>query len=296
MRIRCEKGKLDLSVTDSRLNGLTEHNGEDFLPGLRKVMSRLNIEQMTDEELPAITRSLCGFFGYGMAGLFERKLASVLPPDKAQCTLVLPGSMVLFDHLYHRCCHICLDGSKMPAIDHSRIYARMERPVLGKIQSYPQKEEYEDMVSKTKEMIRQGECIQTVVSTRFSAPFSGDPLVIYRRLRQVNPSPYMFYMRFPRITLLGSSPELLVRCNAGELTTAPIAGTRVRGANEAEDAALAQDLLNDPKERAEHVMLVDLGRNDLGRIAKAGSVVLDKFMQIEKFSHVMHITSYVKAL
>ncbi len=167
MRIRCEKGKLDLSVTDSRLNGLTEHNGEDFLPGLRKVMSRLNIEQMTDEELPAITRSLCGFFGYGMAGLFERKLASVLPPDKAQCTLVLPGSMVLFDHLYHRCCHICLDGSKMPAIDHSRIYARMERPVLGKIQSYPQKEEYEDMVSKTKEMIRQGECIQTVVSTRF---------------------------------------------------------------------------------------------------------------------------------
>ncbi len=130
----------------------------------------------------------------------------------------------------------------------------------------------------------------------FSAPFSGDPLVIYRRLRQVNPSPYMFYMRFPRITLLGSSPELLVRCNAGELTTAPIAGTRVRGANEAEDAALAQDLLNDPKERAEHVMLVDLGRNDLGRIAKAGSVVLDKFMQIEKFSHVMHITSYVKAL
>lgn len=138
-----------------------------------------------------------------------------------------------------------------------------------------------------------------VLSTRFSAPLTDAPFRIYRRLRQVNPSPFMFYMHLPdgkgAMTLLGSSPEMLVRCDRGHLEVRPIAGTRPRGVDEAGDQALAKELLADPKERAEHVMLVDLGRNDLGRIATPGSVNVHRFMQVERFSHVMHLTSYVDA-
>ena len=171
----------------------------------------------------------------------------------------------------------------------------MERPELGKVVNTPDAEGYMEAVARCKEMIRAGECIQTVLSTQFSAPFPGDPFVVYRRLRQVNPSPYMFFMRLPRITLLGSSPELLIRCRDGELTTCPIAGTRPRGASPEQDDRLSEELLADPKERAEHVMLVDLGRNDLGRMAERGTVKVEKFMAVERFSHVMHIVSYVTA-
>jgi anthranilate synthase component 1 len=159
----------------------------------------------------------------------------------------------------------------------------------------PDKDGYMAQVEEAKEQIRAGEAIQIVLSTRFQAPFSGDNFSLYRRLRQINPSPYTFFMRMPDMTFLGSSPELMVRCEGGNVWLRPIAGTRHRGENAAEDAELGQDLLNDPKERAEHVMLVDLGRNDLGRIAKPGSVKVDKFMQVEHFSHVMHLTSYLSA-
>ena len=172
----------------------------------------------------------------------------------------------------------------------------MEAMTTGAVTNVPEEVAYKRNVSRAKELITQGEAIQVVLSSRFQAPFRGDPFVLYRRLRQVNPSPYMFFIRLPKVTILGSSPELLVKCQDGNLTTCPIAGTRPRGATEAEDDRLAQEMLADPKERAEHVMLVDLGRNDLGRIAEPGSVEVQKFMQVERFSHVMHMTSYVKAL
>lgn len=150
-------------------------------------------------------------------------------------------------------------------------------------------------VEHIKELLHDGEAIQVVLSSQASAEFHGDAFTLYRRMRSINPSPYMFFMRLPEVTLFGSSPELMVRCTDGKLQLSPIAGTRKRGRDDEEDSALAADLLKDPKECSEHVMLVDLGRNDLGRVAKPGSVKLERLMEIERFSHVMHMTSRVTA-
>jgi anthranilate synthase component 1 len=203
--------------------------------------------------------------------------------------------MMLFDHLRHKCCFLSLDRDDTPAPAPVKWFQELTAPEAPEPVATPGREEYMAAVSRAKELIRDGECIQIVLSTRFSAPLSDAPFRIYRRLRQANPSPFMFYMNLPGVTLLGSSPEMMVRCDRGHLEVRPIAGTRPRGADEAEDQLLAEELLADPKERAEHVMLVDLGRNDLGRIATPGSVNVRKFMQVERFSHVMHLTSYVDA-
>ncbi|MDA0254136.1 MAG: anthranilate synthase component I [Planctomycetota bacterium] len=148
-------------------------------------------------------------------------------------------------------------------------------------------------VERSIEYIRAGDVFQVVLSRRLEVPFSGPPLELYRTLRVVNPSPFMFYLRSPSCTLVGSSPEIMVRSVDGMVTVRPLAGTRRRGATPAEDRALAEDLLADPKERAEHVMLIDLGRNDVGRVAEIGSVELADVMTIERYSHVMHLTSNV---
>jgi anthranilate synthase component 1 len=154
--------------------------------------------------------------------------------------------------------------------------------------------EYLAMVERAKEYIRAGDIFQVVLSQRFSAPFALPPFSLYRALRRLNPSPFLFHLDFGGFALVGSSPEILVRVREGEVTIRPIAGTTRRGATEAEDKALAEALLADPKERAEHLMLLDLGRNDVGRVADIGSVeVTDQFV-IERYSHVMHIVSNVK--
>ncbi|GFK93975.1 Anthranilate synthase component 1 [Fundidesulfovibrio magnetotacticus] len=292
----CQDGNLVVTTRDDRLKPLEELTGRPFLEGVRELMKRIRVSPPEGfADLPAITRGLYGYFGYASAALFEPKLSKVIPEKDMEVTLVLPGHVVLFDHLRHRCCLLSLGGGMRPKLDASAVLRSSEKPEMGGVLHHPGEQAFLAGVEKAKELIRQGECIQVVLSNRFHAPFSGDPFAVYRRLRQVNPSPYMFFVRLPRITLVGSSPEFLVRCVDGALTTAPIAGTRPRGADEAQDDLLAQDLLADPKERAEHVMLVDLGRNDLGRIAKPGTVRVEKFMQVEKFSHVLHLTSYVTA-
>ncbi len=148
-------------------------------------------------------------------------------------------------------------------------------------------------VNRSIEYIRAGDVFQVVLSRRIDIPFAAPPLELYRTLRVVNPSPFMFYLRSPSCTLVGSSPEIMVRCVDGAVTVRPLAGTRRRGATPEEDHRLAEELLADPKERAEHVMLIDLGRNDVGRVAAIGSVQLSDVMVIERYSHVMHITSNV---
>jgi anthranilate synthase component 1 len=153
--------------------------------------------------------------------------------------------------------------------------------------------EFEDAVRTCVEYIRAGDIFQVVISQRLECEISAPPFDIYRSLRVVNPSPFMFFLRTADVTLVGSSPEILCRVVDGELTVRPLAGTRPRGANPDEDARLAEELLADPKERAEHVMLVDLGRNDVGRVAEYGTVQLSDVMSIERYSHVMHITSNV---
>ena len=152
---------------------------------------------------------------------------------------------------------------------------------------------FEAAVEEGKRLIYEGEIFQVVLSQRFSMSFEGDSFNLYRALRQINPSPYLFYLDFDEVVLIGSSPEVLVRVEDGRAQLLPIAGTRPRGRNAAEDERLAEELLNDPKERAEHLMLVDLGRNDLGRICSVGSVVVDRYAYIERYSHVMHIVSAV---
>jgi anthranilate synthase component 1 len=154
-------------------------------------------------------------------------------------------------------------------------------------------QQYEDAVRTCVEYIRAGDVFQVVISQRLQLRIASDPFEIYRTLRVVNPSPFMFYLRSPSVTLVGSSPEIMVRVVEGRVTVRPLAGTRRRGASEEEDRRLAEELLADPKERAEHVMLVDLGRNDVGRVARYRSIELTDVMTIERYSHVMHITSNV---
>ena len=296
LQLDCRQGRLSVRTSyQKQFSGLMDLEGEDYLPGLRQALDRLQIlppEDLTD--LPPITRALYGYFGYSMGGMLEPKLAQALPPEHAEAGLVLPGRTILFGHLYQRCLFLSLEkvGKPMPQKMGHNPY---DAPTVGRIVAEPDKEGYCDAVRTVREMINQGEAIQVVLSTRFQAPYSGEPFTLYRRLRQLNPSPYMYFIRLPGMSIVGSSPELMVRCEKNVLEERPIAGTRPRGRDIAEDTALSEELLADPKERAEHVMLVDLGRNDLGRIATPGSVSVQKFMQVERFSHVMHITSYLRA-
>ncbi|MEM7314149.1 MAG: anthranilate synthase component I [Planctomycetota bacterium] len=167
------------------------------------------------------------------------------------------------------------------------------REVALPIQSNFQQSEFEDAVRKCVEYIRAGDIFQVVISQRLQVPLEAPPFEVYRTLRMVNPSPFMFFLRTPDTTLVGSSPEIMCRVVGNEVTVRPLAGTRKRGATAEEDDSLAAELLADPKERAEHVMLVDLGRNDVGRVARFGTVELTDVMTIERYSHVMHITSNV---
>jgi anthranilate synthase component 1 len=155
--------------------------------------------------------------------------------------------------------------------------------------------EFVEKVNRAKVYIEEGDIIQVVLSRRFTTDKVADEFDLYRALRFINPSPYMFFLRFPNLVMVGSSPEVMVRLTEGLVELRPIAGTRKRGKTEREDCRLADELLNDPKEKAEHIMLVDLGRNDLGRIAQVGSVQVNELMVVERYSHVMHLVSHIQA-
>ena len=300
--ISCRDGKLALDIRNDILTPLARFEGKPFVDALRALMAALTIAGPANiTNLPPITRALYGYLGFGMAGLFNPKLAPVMPQSEADCLLMLPSTVLVFDHLYNRLCQVSLGEHRALQSSRESLEARATgqagavRINPDNVCAEPGEEGYKDYVRRIKEMLRQGEAIQVVPSVRFSTPFEGNPFELYRRMRRFNASPYMFYMRFPELTLFGSSPEVMVRCTAGHLQLSPIAGTRKRGANDLEDAALAAELRDDPKERAEHVMLVDLGRNDLGRVAQPGSVNLERYMEVERYSHVMHLTSRVSA-
>jgi len=268
--------------------------------------------------LPRFSGGLVGFMGYEMVRFFEEL------PDENIDDLEMPDSIfmmadnhVIFDHSTHKIkvvANAYLDSYQLSAVSCQKIYERttkkideiirrLDKPLKErkkrktknrtshKIKSNFTKKEFEGAVKKAKKYIKAGDIIQVVLSQRFHTTLNCDPLDVYRELRSLNPSPYMYYLDFGDIKMIGSSPELLVRCENGVVETRPIAGTRPRGRNGDEDKRVEQELLQDAKERAEHVMLVDLGRNDIGRVCKAGSVKVSEFMFVEKYSHVMHIVS-----
>lgn len=287
----CVCGLLQLDIRDQRLASLSELSGLPFEEGLRELISSIEYQE-PDRELPPITRAMYGFFGFGMASVFNPHLQGSMPEADVQAVLGLPANVLVFDHLYNRLCRLSLNAlAPLPG----GAPASPANLRIGPVTASPDEAGYKQYVLTIRERLRQGEAIQVVPSVRFCADFEGDPFQLYRRMRRFNASPYMFFMRFPEITLFGASPEVMVRCSSSRLELSPIAGTRRRGKTAEEDRSMAEELLADPKERAEHVMLVDLGRNDLGKIAKPGSVHVDKLMQIQRFSHVMHITSDISA-
>jgi anthranilate synthase component I len=266
--------------------------------------------------LPRFSGGLVGYFGHETVGYIEPQLAELdSGVDELACPdacLMLAEELVIFDNLrgtvqivVHADAAVA-DGLKAAGrrLEDLTSLLRSARrypsrggyagSAAGEFQSGFEKTEFCAAVDKVKGYIRDGDAFQVVLSQRLSAPFQGRALDVYRALRVMNPSPYMYHLDFGRFQVTGSSPEVLVRVEQGEVTLRPIAGTRPRGATPEEDAQLATELLADPKERAEHVMLIDLGRNDVGRVAETGSVRLSDRMVIERYSHVMHIVSEVR--
>ncbi|WP_295460988.1 anthranilate synthase component I [uncultured Thiodictyon sp.] len=268
----------------------------------------------THPGLPRFTGGLVGYFGYDTIRYIEPRLAHCPNPDQ-QCTpdilLLVSDEVVVFDNLSGRMYIILhLDPHAGDTLESGRtrmreLIGRMQRgaprrPAEGErrvheddfVSGFTQ-QGFESAVERIKDYILAGDCMQVVLSQRLSIPFLAPPLDLYRALRGLNPSPYMYFLDLGDFQIVGSSPEILVRLEDGLVTVRPIAGTRRRGATEAEDQALEVELLADPKELAEHLMLIDLGRNDAGRIARTGSVRLTDRMIVERYSHVMHIVSNV---
>ncbi len=259
--------------------------------------------------LPRFSGGLVGYMGYDMVRFFEElEDENTDTLDLEDSIFMLADTLIVFDHSTHKIKIVVNAYSKSEAaydktvkkidtlvkkLGESRksqhIKPKKKKP--HKIRSNFTKKEFENSVKRAKEYIKAGDIIQVVLSQRFQTMLNCDPLDVYRELRSLNPSPYMYYLNFGDIKMIGSSPELLVRCENDKVETRPIAGTRPRGKDEEEDKRLEEELLRDIKERAEHVMLVDLGRNDIGRVCKPGSVKVSEFMFVEKYSHVMHIVS-----
>lgn len=247
-----------------------------------------------------------GYLSYDAVRAFERIPGPKQPPRFPDAYFIVPKRMILFDHVKNAMTLFVIEKKE----ECEDAFRRMEEALLSPLDLYPvrrepaggdaqfqsseTKESYMEKVEKAKEHIRAGDIFQVVLSQKFRGKTSAKPIDIYRALRILNPSPYMFFIDFNGFQIVGSSPEMLVKVKSGVAETKPIAGTRRRGKSEGEDQELAIQLLNDPKERAEHVMLVDLGRNDLGRVCRYGSVHLKGYMEIERYSHVMHLVSTVQ--
>jgi anthranilate synthase component 1 len=285
--------------------------GEDPLHVIQQQLERFHAVRLPG--LPRLVGGAVGFLAYDAVRYFERlpqtAVDEVQVPDAA---FMLPDTVVIFDHAKHQLIVLANahnTGDPDAAYDDAqrRIEAIIDQlyqplpPLEPAAQAVPDElisnmtqAQYEEGVRRAKAYIRNGDAFQIVLSQRFSRQTHASPLMIYRALRALNPSPYMFLLQFtPDLTLVGASPEVMVRYEDGVASVRPIAGTRRRGATEAEDRQLAEELLADPKEIAEHVMLVDLGRNDLGRVCQYGTVRVPEMMVVEKYSHVMHIVSEV---
>ncbi|MGE7687739.1 anthranilate synthase component I [Lysinibacillus sp. NPDC097214] len=284
-------------------DGETEKSNDNVLTKLQQVMP------FHKTQYPfAFFGGAIGFFGYETA-FYTEKIGEYLQDDleMPDVHIFFYDTFIVFDHLKQEITLAAIDlfheGRSLEAMElaistmKKQLHAgtTFDAMTFGELNFRPMisKENFVAMVDRAKQHIRKGDIFQIVLSQRFTSPYTGNPFALYRQLRTSNPSPYMFYMDFGTYTILGTSPESLVKVKDRKVTTNPIAGTKPRGKTTEQDNATAEELLNDEKEIAEHRMLVDLGRNDLGRIAKVGSVKLIKYMNIERYKHVMHIVSEV---
>ncbi|GGO86368.1 anthranilate synthase component 1 [Marinobacterium nitratireducens] len=308
-----------MKVREHRIEILTDgevveqHEVEDPLDFVEQFQARYRVPDLP--HLPRFNGGLVGYFGYDVVRYVEKRLAQSTPPDvigTPDILLMVSDELVVFDNLSGKLILICLaDPAEDDALAkaHQRLDALVARLRFAtpaepggvparhvdesEFKSSFGEDAFKQAVAKIKEYILSGDMMQTVISQRMSIPFESRPLDLYRALRCLNPSPYMYLLNLDDFHVVGSSPEILARVEDGVATVRPIAGTRPRGRTEEEDLALEQDLLADPKELAEHLMLIDLGRNDIGRVARVGEVRLTEKMVIERYSHVMHIVSNV---
>jgi anthranilate synthase component I len=287
-------------------------SGQDPLHAIKQEFAR--VKPVRVDGLPRFVGGAVGFLGYDVVRYFERL------PDTAKQELdipdaafMLPDTLVIFDHAKHQLIVLAnAHNTGDPDAAYDDALERIEQivealhqplthqdeysePLDSELRSNMTREQYEAMVQVGKEYIAAGDAFQIVLSQRFSRKTNAQPLAIYRALRMLNPSPYMFFLQFgDEFSMIGASPEMMVRLEDGIATVRPIAGTRPRGTTDEADKQFAEELIADPKERAEHVMLVDLGRNDLGRVCDYGTVNVPNMMYIERYSHVMHIVSQVQ--
>ncbi len=310
LEVRIEHGE-GVTVRDGKASRQPVSNPIVFL---QSILERTHSPSVPNR--PKFTGGLVGFFGYDTVRYLEKKLRNVPEDDLhlPDCHLFLFDEVVAFDHLSNKTVIILniykdggLDAQYAACETRAKELAEQIRtfvpapaqekpPRPCRITSNLTKEEFMANVEKAKEYIRAGDIFQVVLSQRFEAENPPDPFDVYRVLRATNPSPYLYYLQCPSYQIVGASPEMLVNVTKGVVTTRPIAGTSPRGVTPELDAQNEKALLNDPKEKAEHTMLVDLGRNDVGKVSKFGTVEVTRLMQVERFSKVMHLVSDVKGI
>ena len=298
-------------------DGVSKKVETNFLELLRSEQAKFKVAPL--EGFPSFTGGLVGYLGYETVQFFEEipihEDSQEVGEDIPDSIFMLMRDLMVFDHNKNQV--IVFSNAYIESHEeqylrevykesHDRIdelgmslhteieYQLPRKSTRSGMQSNMTRVEFEKSVYKAKEAINEGELFQIVLSQRFHRQTQAEGCTIYRALRSINPSPYMFHMKFMDFEIMGASPEVLVKVEDGTMEVRPIAGTRTRGKTDFEDEHLAQDLLEDEKECAEHLMLVDLGRNDVGRVSEFGSVVIPEYMEIEKYSHVMHIVSQVK--
>jgi anthranilate synthase component 1 len=293
--------------------GVTSDSERPFIEALRRLMADFRSPFVPD--LPRFTGGAVGYLGYGAASWFEPVLGDLgqVSDGADDAGFMVFDTVLAFDHVQHRI--LLIANARVTADDDLEslyqfacakiqfLERELERSLSHgaaangdglAVRSNHTREKFEEQVRRAKEYIAAGDIYQVVLSQRFEADVAVDPFTVYRALRHVNPSPYMYFIRMGGVSVVGSSPEMLVRVEGSRVETHPIAGTRPRGRTAEEDMRLAEELKRNEKERAEHVMLVDLGRNDVGRVCEYGSVRVPQFMGLERFSHVMHLTSVVE--
>ena len=308
--IKVVKNEVVILQDGKQIETITIDDPLDYLDQLQKSFT---LEE--DTNLPKFNGGLVGYFSYDCVRYIEKKLIESVPPDSLgtpDALFMVSEEVAVFDNLKNKLHLIILidreDDRDIAERRLDELEERLKEHLIFEDLKKPEKTinesdfisgfgeyEFKKSVEKAKKYIEEGDIMQVVCSQRMSIPFTADPVALYRSIRQLNPSPYMYYLNLHDFHIVGSSPEILARLEDNKVTVRPIAGTRRRGKDDADDIAMEKDMVNDPKEIAEHLMLIDLGRNDVGRIAKPGTVNVTEQFGIERYSHVMHMVSNVEA-